>query len=45
VRRGERCFVEYRVDSDGDGTPDWTFLAGRDDHDETMDSIRHRRGY
>jgi hypothetical protein len=45
TRHGERCFVEYRVDTDGDGAPDWVFLARRDDHEETMAAIRLRRGY
>jgi hypothetical protein len=45
VRRGERCFVEYRVDTDHDGASDWTFQARGDDYDETMASIRSRRGY
>jgi hypothetical protein len=45
VRQGERCFVEHRVDTDGDGAPDWEFVARWQDYEETTEAIRARRGY
>lgn len=45
IRNGERCFIEYRVDTDRDGEPDWTFLARWEDYEETAAAIKERRGY
>ena len=44
VRAGERCFIEHRVDTDGDGAADWEFVARWGD-EETYPAIRARRGY
>lgn len=45
IRKGEKCFIEYRVDTDRDGESDWTFVARWADYDETAAAVRARRGY
>jgi hypothetical protein len=45
VQSGERCFVEYRVDTDHNGAADWEFVESWQDYEETAAAIKARRGY
>jgi hypothetical protein len=42
--RGE-CATEYRIDLDRDETPDWKFIAGAEEWEETRRRIVARRGW